>query len=191
MISSNEIQKGLSLDIDGEQYTVLEWQHVGKARGSANIRLKLRHLRTREIIERTLDAGHKFRVVPVVRRPAIFMYWDGEFYHFMLMDTESQEEIIVSPQIAGEARKYIVDNLQVNLLLLNGEPVTIELPESVVMRVKEVEMPKVGTASHYRHATVEGPAHTDSNLSVLVPQFISAGDLIRVNTSTGEYIERV
>jgi elongation factor P len=189
MISSNDMKKGLTLDIEGEPYTVLEWQHVGEARSSANIRMKLRHLRTGAIIERTLDAGHKFRVVPVDRRPVTFLYWDGEFYHFM--DTDSQDEIMLPAEVLGEARKYIVDNLQLDLLLLNDEPVAVDLPESVVMRVKETEMPKVAAGSHYKPATVEGPARIETGLVVLVPQFISPGDWIRVNTANGEYIERV
>jgi elongation factor P len=189
MISSNEMKKGLTLDIEGEPYTVLEWQHVGEARGSANIRMKLHHLRTGAIIERTLDAGHKFRVVPVDRRPVTFMYWDGESYHFL--DTDTEDEIITPPEMLGEARKYIVDNLQLDLLLLNGEPVAVDLPESVVMRVKETEMPKVGSESHYKHVTVEGPARIETGLVVLAPQFISPGDWIRVNTANGEYMERV
>ena len=190
MISSNEMKKGLTLDIEGEPYTVLEWQHVEQGRESANIRMKLRHLRTGAIIERTLDAGHKFRVVPVDHRPVTFLYWDGEFYHFL--ETDTQDETMIPAGLLGEARKYIVDNLQLDLLLLNGEPVAVELPaESVVMRVKETEIPKVGTESHYKHATVEGPARIETGLVVLVPQFISPGDLIRVNTRNGEYMERV
>jgi elongation factor P len=94
-------------------------------------------------------------------------------------------------KMLGEARKYIVDNLQLDLLLLNGEPVAVDLPESVVMRVKETEMPNVGTASHYKHVKVEGPARIETGLVVLAPQFISPGDRIRVNTANGEYTERV
>ncbi len=189
MISSNEMRKGLTLDIEGEPYTVLEWQHAGEARGSANIRMKLRHLRTGATVERTLDAGHKFREVPVDRHPVTFLYWDGEFYHFLEIDT--QDEIMLPAEVLGEARKYIVDNLQLDLLLLNDEPVAVDLPESVVMRVKETAMPMAAAGSHYKPATVEGPARIETGLVVLVPQFISPGDWIRVNTSNGEYIERV
>ena len=195
MISSHEMKKGLTIDIEGEPYTVLEWEHVEKGRESANIRMKLRHLRTGAIIERTLDAGHKFRLVPIERHPVTFMYWDGTAYHFVALDTtpdpDREDEIILPPETLGEARKYIVDNLQLDLLLLDGEPVAVDLPESVVMRVKETEMPKVGSESHYKHATVEGPARIETGLVVLVPQFISPGDRIRVNTANGEYMERV
>jgi elongation factor P len=189
MISSNEMKKGLTLDIEGEAYTVLDWQHVREARGSANIRMKLRSLRTGTILERTLDAGHKFRLVPVDRRRVTFMYWDGEFYHFM--DHDNQDEMTLPVETLGEARKYIIDDLRFDLLLLNDEPVGVDLPESIVMRVKEAEMLKVGTASHYKHVKMEGPARTDSGLVVLAPQFISAGNWIRVNTANGDYMERV
>ena len=117
MISSSEMRKGLTLDIEGEVYTVLDWQHVCEARASANIRMKLRSLRTGTILERTLDAGHKFRLVPVDRRRVTFMFWDGEFYHFM--DNDNQDEMMLPVETLGEARKYIIDDLRLDLLLLN------------------------------------------------------------------------
>ena len=193
MISSHEMQKGLTLEIEGEPYTVLDWQHVTEGRGKANVRLKLRHLRTHAIIERTLDAGPKFKLVPIERLPVTFAYWDGELYHFVetaILDPDTPDEIMLPAETLGKASKYIVDELQLDLLLLNDEPVGVELPESVVMRVKETD-PVVSADSHYKHAWMEGPARLDIGLEVLVPQFISPGDLIRVNTANGEYIERV
>ena len=195
MISSHEMKKGLALEIEGEPYVVLEWQHVEQARATAMIRLKLRHLLTGAIIELTLDAGHnKFRLAPVERHQVIFMYWDGELYHFVPLDTgtdpDAQDEIMLSPQALGDARKYIIENLQLDLILLNEEPVGVELPESIVMRVLEID--SVASAdSHYKLARMEGPARLDTGLLVLVPPFISPGDLIRVSTSKGEYMERV
>lgn len=189
MISSHEMEKGLTLDIEGEPYTVLEWQHLTKARGSANIWLKLRHLRTHAIIERTLDAGLTFKLVPVDRLPVAFMYWDGELYHFAdigNLDPDTPDEIMLPAEMLGKASKYIVDELQLDLFLLNAEPVGVDLPPSVVMRVKDVEM-----SGHYWHATMEGPARLETGLVVLVPPIISPGDQIRVNTENGEYMERV
>ncbi|MGZ3629155.1 MAG: elongation factor P [Ktedonobacteraceae bacterium] len=189
MISSNEMKKGLTLDIEGEPYTVLEWQHLTEGRGKAHIRLKLRHLRTHAIIERTLDTGHKFKVVPIERLPVTFMYWDGELYHFAetgILDPDIPDEMMLPAEMLGKASKYIVDELQLELFLLNDEPVGVDLPPSVVMRVKDVEM-----SGHYWHATMEGPARLETGLVVLVPSFISPGDWIRVNTENGEYMERV
>lgn len=189
MISSNEMKKGLTLDIEGEPYTVLEWQHLTEGRGKANIRLKLRHLRTHAIIERTLDTGHKFKLVPIGRLPVIFTYWDGELYHFAeigILDPDIPDEFMLPAEMLGKASKYIVDGLQLDLFLLNDEPVGVDLPPSVVMRVKDVEM-----SGHYWHATMEGPARLETGLVVLVPPIISPGDRIRVNTENGEYMERV
>ena len=97
-----------------------------------------------------------------------FKYWDGEFYHFL--DNDTQDETLIPPETLGEARKYIIDDLQLDVLLLYDEPVAVELPESVVMRVNATN-PIVGTESHYKHVTLEGPARTDG-LVVLAPQFI-------------------
>src|SRR5437763_4673950 len=184
MISSHEMQKGLTLDIEGEPYTVLDWQHVTAGRGKANVRLKLRHLRTHAIIERTLDAGPKFKLVPVDRLPVTFMYWDGELYHFAetgILDPDTPDEFLLSSEMLGKASKYIVDGLQLDLFLLNDEPVGVDLPASVVMRVKDVEM-----SGHYWHATMEGPARLETGLVVLVPPNLSPGLLIRANYEYGD-----
>ncbi len=193
MIAPNEVEKGLVLNIEGEPYLVLERQHESEA-GRAKVRMKLRHLRTRAIIERTVAEGQKLTIAPVERRSVTFMYWDGAFYHFKdpsVQDPDTPDELLFPPERLGEASKYIVDGLQLDLLLFNGEPVAVDLPESVVMRVKETEMPKVGPGSHYKPATMQGPARTETGLVVLVPPFISPGDWIRVNTANGEYSGRV
>jgi elongation factor P len=195
MISAHELKNGLALEIEGEPYVVLAWQHVDQARATAMVRLKLRHLLSGAIIELTLDAGHnKFRLAPVERHTVIFIYWDGQLYHFVPLDTgtdpDAQDDITLSPEALGEARKYIIDGLQLDLLLLNGEPVGVELPESIVMRVRDTDA-GVNPASERKHARMEGPARLDTGLLVLVPPFISPGDLIRVSTSSGEYMERV
>jgi elongation factor P len=192
MISSNDIKKGLTLDIEGEPYMVLEWQHVAKAQ-ETKIRMKLRHLPTGTTIERTVGPGHKLKLAPVTRRLMTFSYWDGESYHFLspgVLNPDEPDEIILPPEKLGEARKYIVDNLQLDLLLLNNEPVAVDVPESVMMHVKETE-PAVGAADRYKRAIMEGPARLETGLAVRVPSFISPGDWIRVRTANGDYIERV
>ena len=194
MISSKEILKGLVLDIEGEPYMMLDWQRIGEAQVNVVLRMKLRHLRTHAIIERTLDADQKVRLVPIDRLPVTFAYWDGELYHFVetgVLDPDTPDEIMLPTETLGEASKYIIDDLQLELLLLNGDPVGVELPESVVMRVKETEPVVGGVGSHYKPATMEGPARLETGLVVQVPWFISTGDWIRVNTANGEYIERV
>lgn len=151
--------------------------------------MKLRHLRTHAIIERTLEADTKLKLVPIGRLPVVFMYWDGELYHFVdptISDPSISDEIMLPAEMLGEASKYIVDGLPLDLLLLNGEPVGVDLPPSVARHVRDVEM----SGRHWR-ATMEGPARLETGLVVEVPPFISPGDRIRVNTENGEYIERV
>jgi elongation factor P len=195
MISAHELKNGLALEIEGEPYVVLDWGHVEQARETAMVRLKLRHLLTGAIVEFTVDAGHnKFRLAPVERHPVIFMYWDGQLYHFVPLDTgtdpDAPDDITLSPEALGEARKYIIDGLQLDLLLLNEQPVGVELPESIVMRVLETDA-GFNPDSERKHARMEGPARLDTGLVILVPPFVSPGDLVRVSTSKGEYMERV
>src|SRR6266568_3082753 len=119
MISTSEMQKGLTIDIEGEPYTVLDWRHDTEGREKANIWLKLRHLRTHAIIEWTQDAGHKLKLVPVDRLPVTFMYWDGELYHFAetgVLDPDTPDEFLLSAEMLGKASKYIVDGLQLDCL---------------------------------------------------------------------------
>lgn len=189
MIASKEITKGLTLDVEGEPYAVLEWQRIVKAQADPKIWLKLRHLRTHTLMERTLDASTRLMLIPVDRLPVIFMYWDGELYHFAdisILDPDIADEILLPAEMLGKAAKYIVDDLQLDLFLSQGVPVGVELPPSVVMRVKDVEM-----SGRYWRAVMEGPARLETGLVVLVPPFISRGDRVRVNTGKEEYMERV
>jgi elongation factor P len=190
MITSDEIRKGVILDIEAEPYVVLDWQRIVEGRQAPKIRLKLRHLRTRAIIERTQEESKKLKVAPVDRLTVIFMYWDGELYHFMDIHDRhpnAPDELLLSADKLGEASKYIVDNLQLSMFLLHGEPMAVDLPESIVMRVKAIEEPESG---HDKRATMEGPARIETGLVVQVPPFISIGDRIRVNTEDGKYIDR-
>src|SRR5260370_30440034 len=138
MMSSNEMKKGITLDMEGEPYTVLDWKHVSEGRGKANIRLKLRHLRTDAIIERTLDAGPKFKLVPIDRLPVTFMYWDGALYHFVdtgILDPDTPHEIMIPAEMLVKASKYIVDELHLDLFLLTDEPVAVDLPTYALIQV--------------------------------------------------------
>ena len=191
MIPAGEIRKGLILDIKAEPYIVLDWQRVVEGRQAPKVRLKLRHLRTRAIIEWTQDEKQKIKVAPVERLTVIFMYWDGELYHFMDihdLHPDAPDELLLSADKLGEASKYIVDDLQLEMFLLDGEPLAVDLPELIVMRVKAIEEPESGRD---KRATMEGPARIETSLVVLVPPFIAPGEQIRVNTENGKYIDRV
>jgi elongation factor P len=184
MISTGDLKKGLSLEIDGQLYTILDWQHIKLGRGGATVRLKLRNLRTGAIVERTFDAGEKFKRAFLDHAHVMYQYQDGDQYHFM--DTTTYDDIVLTEEQLGDARLYLTDNMELDIVLYDGQPISVELPEKVVLRVTYTE-------PGFKGDTATGgskPATTETGLVVQVPLFINIGDLIRVNTSTGEYVER-
>jgi len=147
--------------------------------------LKLRNLRTGAIFDRTCDAGDKFKRVYLDQATVTYQYQDGDQYHFM--DTSTYDDVVLTGEQLGEARNYLVDNLELQVISYEGVPLSVELPEKVVMRVEYTE-------PGFKGDTATGgtkPATTETGLVVQVPLFISIGDLIRVNTTTGAYVERV
>lgn len=189
MITARSITKGIAIEVEGEPYTVVDWQNVTRARVEPAVKAKLRHIRTHDLVERTLDARFKYKVVPIERLAVVFTHWDGELYHFVDIGSDNPDdpdEFVLPLEVLGKAGKFIVDDLKLDMLVLNNEPIGVDLPPSVVMRVKSVEM-----VGHYWRAIMEGPARQETGLVVMVPTIVSPGDLIRVNTEDGEYIERV
>lgn len=186
MISASDLKKGLTIELDGQLYSILEYEPLEQARQSGNVRMKLRNLATGAITEHSFDEGHKFQRIDLDRRTVTYQYQEGDdIYHFM--DTSTFEDIIATPQQLGNALNYLVNNLQLELDLFNDEVVSVELPESVVLKVASTEPVVKGEVAS---TTPDKPATTETGLVVKVPHFISEGDLIRVNTATGEYMDR-
>lgn len=185
MISTNELKKGLTIEFEGQLCNILEWQHVKIGRGGAIVRMKLRNLRSGATFDRTCDSGDKFKRVYLDRVTVLYQYQDGDQYHFM--DTSSYDDIVLTSAQLGNAKDYLIDNLELDLILHDGEPLSVELPEKVVLRVTYTE-------PGFKGDTATGgtkPATTETGLVVQVPLFIANDDLIRINTSTGAYVERV
>lgn len=185
MISTSDLKKGLAIEFEGQPCTIVDWQHVKMGRGGAIVRMKLRNLRTGATFDRTCDAGEKFKRIDLDRATVTYQYQDGDQYHFM--DTSTFEDIVLTGEQLGDAKNYLVDNLELDLIFYNGAPISVELPEKVVMRVEYTE-------PGFKGDTATGgtkPATTETGLVVQVPLFVSTGDLIRVNTATGAYVERV
>ncbi len=184
MISTSDLKKGLTIEFEGQPCNIIDWQHVKIGRGGAIVRLKLRNLRTGSIFDRTCDAGDKFRRLYLDKSTVTYQYQDGDQYHFM--DTSTYDDIVLTGEQLGEARNYLIDNLELAIVRFNDEPISVELPEKVVLRVTYTE-------PGFKGDTATGgtkPATTETGLVVQVPLFIANGDLIRVNTSTGAYVER-
>ncbi|MBC7347675.1 MAG: elongation factor P [Clostridia bacterium] len=185
MISTNDLRTGVKIEVDGELYAVIEFQHVKPGKGAAFVRTKLRNLRTGAVIERTFRAGEKVPQVRVERREMQYLYHDGENYVFM--DTTSFEQLSLPREKLEDAARFLKDDMTVYVLLHEGETIGVELPNFVELKVVQTE-PGV------RGDTATGgskPAVLETGAVVQVPLFIEEGDVIRIDTRTGEYIERV
>jgi elongation factor P len=185
MISTGDLKKGLTFEFEGQPCNIIEWQHVKIGRGGAIVRMKLRNLRTGAIFDRTCDAGDKFKRIYLDRSTVTYQYEDGDQYHFM--DTTTYDDIVLTEAQLGDAKNYLIDNLELDIVRLDEEPISVDLPEKVVLEVTYTE-------PGFKGDTATGgtkPATTETGLIVHVPLFISAGEKIRINTTTGAYVERV
>ncbi len=185
MIETGDLRKGLTLLIDGDLVRVLDFQHVKVGRGSAFVRLTLRNLRTGATTTTTVQAGSRFQLAPLERHRVQFLYEEEGQYHFM--DLDSFEQFTLDREALGEAVSYLKENMTLDLLTYNGQAIEVELPVTVDLRVTETEPGVRGDTA----AGGTKPARLETGLVVSVPLFINVGDVIKVDTRTGEYIERV
>ena len=171
--------------LDGELYKITDWQHNKQGRGSAQVRLQLKNLRSGTNIERTFQAGAKFEDARLERRELQFQYADGDQYNFM--DPETYDQVSLSAAMLGSAVNFIREGDSVDVLMYNDSFVDIDLPAAVVLEVTQSE-PGV------RGDTATGatkPARLETGLVVNVPLFVNEGDKIKVDTRSGKYLERV
>ncbi len=184
MISTGDMKKGATIELDGRVYQVMDFNHIKMGRGSAQMRMKLRDVRRGDIIERTFQAGEKWPRVRVDRVPMQFSYADDNIMYFM--NTETYDQVPLTLDQVGDARYYLPENGTCDVLFLGDEPIGIELPASVVLTVTQCEPGVKGDTA----TGATKPAKTETGLVVNVPLFVNEGDKIRVNTATGEYQER-
>jgi elongation factor P len=185
MIDVNELRKGVTFTLDGELYRVLEYQHYKPGRGSAVIRTKLRNLRTGTTFDKTFTSGDRVQDIRLDHQTVQYSYQDAGFYWFM--DTETFEQIPLAADTLGEARDYVVDNLELELVSYEGEHLDIELPITVDLEV--VEAPPGYAGDTAQGATKEVTLET--GLKVQVPLFVEEGDVLRIDTRDGRYVTRV
>ena len=185
MIDAAELRKGAVIELDGEIYQILEYQHVKMQQRQPVVKLKLRGVRSGSFIERNFQAGDKLATVFLEHRPAQYLYCDGDLYYFM--DNETYEQIVLTSDQIGDARKYLKEGLELEILVCKGQTVAIELPASVELRVVQTEPGFKGD----RATAGTKAAKLETGISVQVPLFINTGDIIKVNTRTGEYLEKV
>jgi elongation factor P len=185
VINVNELRNGVTFELDGNLYRVLEYSHHKPGRGKATIRTKVRDLRTGSIIEKRFISGVRVQDVRLDYRVVQYLYQDGDLYYFMDVDTYEQPALNTST--LGDAVKYLTEGLEVKLTSYENQPLDIELPVTVDLEVVEAEMAIKGDTATGANKTVT----VETGLQVQVPLFVQAGDKIRVDTSSGEYVTRV
>ena len=184
MISTGDLKKGITIELDGELYQILDWQHIKVGRGSAQVRLKLRDIRAGHTIERTFQAGEKFPRARLDRNTVQFLYNDGDLYYFM--DSESFEQSTLSLEQVGDAVNYLKEGMTLDILTYKDEPINLELPNSVELEVVETDPGFKGNTA----TASNKPAKLETGITIQVPLFVDKGDIVRVDTRTGAYLER-
>jgi elongation factor P len=184
MIDAGELRKGIAIELDGEIYQILEYQHVKMQQRQPVVKLKLRDVRSGNVTERNFQSGDKVTTVFLEHRPVQYLYSDGDLYHFM--DNDSYEQIMLTYAQIGEDTNYLKEGLMLEILTCKGDTVAIELPTSVELQVTETEPGFKGD----RATAGTKAAKLETGATAQVPLFINTGDIIRVNTRTGEYIEK-
>jgi len=185
VISTSELKRGVSFEMDGDLFRLLEFNHIKMGRGSAQVRMKLRNLRTGATIERTVQAGERFQRARMDSHTVQFLYADDDTYHFM--NTETFDQTAIPASLIGDDTTFLKENMEVELLSYGDEPIALELPPNVELRITYTEP---GIRGDTASGTTK-PATMETGAVVLVPLFINQDEVIRVDTRTGQYIERV
>jgi len=185
VIDTSDFKNGVTFEWDGQIYTIIWFQHHKPGKGGAVMRTKMRNIRSGSIIEHTFKSGVKFREVEIEHKKKQYQYNDGRNFHFM--DSDTFEEISISKEQIGDAAKYLKENSEVEGLYIDGSFLGIDLPVNIELKVMStVPGVKGDTVSN-----VTKPATVETGAEIFVPLFINEGDTIRVDTRTGEYLERV
>jgi elongation factor P len=182
---TSDLKKGLKVTIDGNPYTVVEFQFVKPGKGQAFTRTKLKNLLTGSLLERTFRSGDKLQPADVEERQMQFLYKESDM--FVFMDTSNYEQIQLTPELVGDSQHYMIDGLMVDVLFVSGRPVGATPPNFGELKVARTEPGFKGDTS----SNTTKPATLESGLEVQVPLFINEGETLRIDTRTGAYCERV
>jgi len=185
MASTADIKNGVVIKIDGQLWSVVEFQHVKPGKGGAFVRTKLKNVVTGKSVDKTYNAGTKIDIENVDRRDFTYLYTDGD--SFVFMDVEDYDQLNVSEAVVGDAKNYMLENQQVQIALHDGNPLYIELPASVVLEVTYTEPGLQGD----RSSAGTKPATVETGYELQVPLFLEQGTKVKVDTRTGDYLGRV
>lgn len=185
MISTNDFRTGLTIELEGQVYSVVDFQHVKPGKGAAFVRTKLKNMQTGAVTEKTFRAGEKVSKAHIERKTMQYLYNTGQ--DFIFMDTESYEQLTLDREQLGDSALYLKENMEADFMMYEELIMGVEVPNFVELTVTE-------TDPGFKGDTASGgskPAALETGLTVQVPFFINVGDVVRVNTKTGEYMERV
>ena len=184
-VSTNDLKNGMTLDLDGTLFQIVEFQHVKPGKGGAFVRTKLRNLKTGGVVERTFNAGVKVGLAIVERKDMQYLYRDGN--HFTFMDMDSYDQLPVDAEVVGDAANYMAEGSTAQVAVHQGVPIGVELPASVALTVTETQP---GVKGDTRTNAMK-PATLETGYVVQVPLFVEEGERVKVDTRSGAYIERV
>ena len=183
--SAGDFRNGTTFEMEGNVFRVVEFQHVKPGKGSAFVRTKLKNVITGATLEKTFNPSDKYPGAEIEKREMQYLYNDEDFYYFM--DNETYDQMPLNKEQLGDSLKFLKENMNVKLLSYKGKVFSIELPISVELEVKYTEPGFAGNTT-----TSSGkPATLENGYELMVPMFVNIGDIIRVDTRTGEYMERV
>jgi elongation factor P len=184
-VSTNDLKNGMTLDLDGVLFQVIEFQHVKPGKGGAFVRSKLRNVRTGAVVEKTFNAGVKVGLAIIERKEMQYLYRDGD--DLVVMDLETYEQVPVPASVAGDAARYLTEGATAQVATHEGVPIALELSASTILTVRETSPAVKGDT----RTSAMKPATLDTGIVVQVPLFVEEGERIKVDTRTGAYIERV
>lgn len=185
MASTADIKNGIVLNIDGQLWSVIEFQHVKPGKGGAFVRTKLKNVTTGKTVDRTYNAGAKVEITNVDRRDYQYLYQDGA--DFVFMDTSDYDQITIPGPVVGDAANFMLENQNVTVALHEGSPLYVELPASVVLEITYTEPGLQGD----RSTGGTKPATVETGYQIQVPLFLESGTKVKVDTRSGEYLGRV
>lgn len=184
MISVNDLRPGLTVELEGGVWQVVEFLHVKPGKGAAFVRTKLKNLQTGVVLERTFRAGERVEQAHVENRAMQYLYNTGTEY--VMMDTETFEQIALTEETLGDATKFLKENMELEVQLYQGQPIGVELPNTVELKVVETDPGLKGDTA----SGGSKPATLETGAVVQVPLFVNIGDVLRVDTRSGEYLSR-
>ena len=185
MYDTSDFRKGLKIEIDGKPFDIIDFQHVKPGKGGAFVRTKLKNMLNGRVIDQTFRSGEKVGQPDMQEREMQYLYKDDTNY--CLMDNETYEQIFLTEDQMGDSRQFLIENTNVKVLLFNNDPIGIDLPIFVELKVTDTEPGVKGDTA----SKVTKPATLETGAVIAVPIFLEKGDRVKVDTRTGAYVERV